>query len=39
MSDYRVTLEAAWMVKDVGSVQDAIGIAVSEAGKRLQPSA
>lgn len=39
MSDYRVTLEAAWIVKDVESVQDAIGIAVSEAGKKLQPSA
>jgi len=37
--DYRVTLEAAWIVKDVETVQDAIGIAVSEAGKRLQPSA
>lgn len=39
MSDYRVTLEAGWIVKDVESVSDAIGIAVSEAGKRLQPSA
>lgn len=39
MSDYRVTLEAGWTVKDVESVQDAIGIAVSEAGKRLHPSA
>ena len=39
MLDYRVTLEAAWIVKDVESVSDAIGIAVSEAGKRLQPSA
>ena len=39
MLDYRVILEAAWIVKDVTSVSDAIGIAVSEAGKRLQPSA
>lgn len=39
MLDYRVILEAAWIVKDVASVADAIGIAVSEAGKRLQPSA
>lgn len=39
MSDYRVILEAAWLVKNVDSVSDAIGIAISEAGKRLQPSA
>lgn len=39
MPDYRVTLEAAWTVKDVATVEDAIGIAVSEAGKRLHPSA
>ncbi|HJK27393.1 MAG TPA: DUF555 domain-containing protein [Methanocorpusculum sp.] len=39
MPDYRVTLEAAWTVKDVARTQDAIGIAVSEAGKRLHPSA
>ncbi|HJK08854.1 MAG TPA: DUF555 domain-containing protein [Methanocorpusculum sp.] len=39
MPDYRVTLEAAWTVKDVATTQDAIGIAVSEAGKRLHPSA
>lgn len=39
MPDYRVTLEAAWTVKDVATIQDAIGIAVSEAGKRLHPSA
>ncbi|HJJ57202.1 MAG TPA: DUF555 domain-containing protein [Methanocorpusculum sp.] len=39
MLDYRVTLEAAWIVRDVDSVSDAIGIAISEAGKRLQPSA
>lgn len=34
-----MTLEAAWTVKDVATTQDAIGIAVSEAGKRLHPSA
>lgn len=39
MPDYTVTLEAAWMVKDVGTIEDAIGIAISEAGKRLSPSA
>ncbi|MDO5845847.1 MAG: DUF555 domain-containing protein [Methanocorpusculum sp.] len=39
MLDYQVILEAAWIVKDVASVSDAIGIAVSEAGRRLQPSA
>jgi len=37
MPDYYVTLEAAWLVKDVKSVDDAIGIAISEAGKRLNP--
>ncbi len=39
MLDYRVTLEAAWIVKDVAAASDAIGIAISEAGKRLHPSA
>ena len=39
MPDYRVTLEAAWTVKDVATTQDAFGMAVSEAGKRLHPSA
>ena len=33
--NYRVVLEAAWLVHDVGNVDDAIGVAVSEAGKRL----
>jgi uncharacterized protein len=37
--DYLVTLEAAWYVKDVKSLDDAIGIAISEAGKRLNPVA
>ena len=33
--DYGVVLEAAWLVHDVADVDDAIGVAVSEAGKRL----
>ena len=33
--NYRVVLEAAWLVHDVGDIDDAIGVAVSEAGKRL----
>ena len=33
--NYRVALEAAWLVHDVDNVDDAIGVAVSEAGKRL----
>jgi hypothetical protein len=32
-------MEAAWLVRDVKSLDDAIGIAISEAGKRLNPSA
>jgi uncharacterized protein (UPF0212 family) len=35
MSDYTVVMEAAWLVRDVEDVDDAIGVAVSEAGKRL----
>lgn len=35
MSNYLVAVEAAWLVRDVESVDDAIGVAVSEAGKRL----
>lgn len=35
MGNYLVAMEAAWLVRDVDSVDDAIGIAVSEAGKRL----
>lgn len=34
-SDYRVALEGAWVVRDVGSVDDAVSVAVSEAGRRL----
>ncbi len=39
MSDYLVTLESAWVIKDVKSMDDAVSIAISEAGKRLNPSA
>ncbi|QYZ80115.1 DUF555 domain-containing protein [Methanofollis formosanus] len=39
MTNYLVTLESAWVVKDVKSLDDAVGIAISEAGKRLNPSA
>jgi len=39
MTDYHVSLESAWIVKDVKSLDDGIGIAISEAGKRLNPSA
>ncbi|NLZ30800.1 MAG: DUF555 domain-containing protein [Methanomicrobiales archaeon] len=39
MSDYLVTLESAWVIKDVRSMDDAVSIAISEAGKRLDPSA
>ena len=39
MPDYLVTLESAWIVKDARSFDDAMGIAVAEAGKRLNPSA
>ncbi|MFB6160679.1 MAG: DUF555 domain-containing protein [Haloferacaceae archaeon] len=35
MSDYLVAMEAAWLVRDVEDVDDAIGVAVSEAGRRL----
>jgi uncharacterized protein (UPF0212 family) len=39
MPDYVVTMEAAWIIRDVRSLDDAIGIAISEAGKRLNPAA
>jgi uncharacterized protein len=39
LPDYLVTLESAWVIKDVKSLDDAIGIAISEAGKRLNPAA
>lgn len=37
MSNYHVTLEAAWLVRDVKTADDAIGVAIAEAGKRLNP--
>ncbi|MDN7024227.1 DUF555 domain-containing protein [Methanoculleus sp. FWC-SCC1] len=39
MPDYVVTLESAWIIKDVKSLDDAVSIAISEAGKRLNPAA
>jgi len=35
--DYEVVLEAAWTVQDVKSVDDAMSVAIAEAGKRLNP--
>ena len=35
MANYLVAIEAAWLVRDVDGIDDAIGVAVSEAGKRL----
>lgn len=37
MSNFHVTLEAAWLVRDVQTADDAIGVAIAEAGKRLNP--
>ena len=37
VSNYSVTLEGAWVVKSVKDVDDAISIAISEAGKRINP--
>lgn len=37
MINYRVILEAAWLVKNVESVEDAMNIAISEVGKQLNP--
>ncbi|PWR70335.1 DUF555 domain-containing protein [Methanospirillum stamsii] len=39
MPDYLVVLESAWIIRDADSVDDAISIAISEAGKRLNPTA
>jgi len=33
--NFLVAMEAAWLVRDVDDIDDAIGVAVSEAGKRL----
>jgi uncharacterized protein (UPF0212 family) len=35
MSNYLVAMEAAWLVRDVAEIDDAIGVAVTEAGRRL----
>ncbi|MDF1557108.1 MAG: DUF555 domain-containing protein [ANME-2 cluster archaeon] len=37
MNNYKVILEAAWLVKDISTVDDAMGVAIAEAGKRLNP--
>jgi hypothetical protein len=37
MRNYVVSLEAAWIVRDVKTTDDAIGVAIAEAGKRLNP--
>ncbi|MCQ1535835.1 DUF555 domain-containing protein [Methanosarcina sp. KYL-1] len=37
MTNFHVVLEAAWLVRDVKTADDAIGVAISEAGKRLNP--
>ncbi len=38
MKNFHVVLEAAWLVRDVKTADDAIGgVAISEAGKRLNP--
>lgn len=36
--DYIVTMEAAWSVRDVETIDDAIGVAISEAGKQFHPN-
>jgi len=35
MPNFNVILEGAWIVRDVKTADDAIGVAISEAGKRL----
>jgi hypothetical protein len=35
MPNFNVLLEGAWIVRDVKTADDAIGVAISEAGKRL----
>ncbi|MFZ2472728.1 MAG: DUF555 domain-containing protein [Methanothrix sp.] len=35
MPNFNVLLESAWLVRDVITADDAIGVAISEAGKRL----
>lgn len=37
MTNYKVELEAAWLVREVKTAEDAMAIALSESGKRLNP--
>uniref|UniRef100_A0A7J2TJ85 UPF0212 protein ENP88_05795 n=1 Tax=Archaeoglobus fulgidus TaxID=2234 RepID=A0A7J2TJ85_ARCFL len=37
MPDYIVAVQVGWIVKKVKSVEDAIRIAIAEAGKKLSP--
>ncbi|MEM2324984.1 MAG: DUF555 domain-containing protein [Archaeoglobaceae archaeon] len=37
MPNFTVILQAGWIVKKVRSVEDAINIAIAEAGKKLSP--
>ncbi len=37
MPDYLVVLQAAWIVRKVRTLRDAMNIAVAEAGKKLSP--
>ncbi|MCS7130951.1 MAG: DUF555 domain-containing protein [Archaeoglobaceae archaeon] len=37
MPNYNVVLQAGWIVKKAKSVEDAINIAIAEAGKKLNP--
>lgn len=37
MTNFKVDLEAAWLVREVKTTEDAMAIALSEAGKRLNP--
>jgi uncharacterized protein (UPF0212 family) len=39
MTDYLITMESAWIIHDARSLDDAIAIAIGEAGKRLNPTA
>ena len=39
MTDYLITMESAWVIHDARSLDDAISIAIGEAGKRLNPTA
>jgi hypothetical protein len=39
MGDFLVTLESAWVIRNAPSLEDAVGIAIAEAGKQLNPTA